>query len=166
MDSYRTGYIDGEASRDPEVEGLKQQLAEREKHHKEVSECHAIDLRERDAAVKSWAEAARSTKKELAERDASLLNAISEIHGLGKQIAELEAERDGWQINAEQWAIESAKDLKQQLAAKDALLRQAHGVIGHVLRCIPINGFAQIHYGSATAADLDEAIAAIDKELK
>ena len=30
MDDYRTGYIDGEANRDLEVEGLKQQLANRD----------------------------------------------------------------------------------------------------------------------------------------
>ena len=27
MDSYRTGYIDGESSRDAEIESLRQQLA-------------------------------------------------------------------------------------------------------------------------------------------
>ncbi len=78
------------------------------------------DIDHAHETIMAYAENILELKQRLDERCGALLNAISEIHRLGKQIAELEAECDGWQINAEQWTIESAKDLKQQLTAKDA----------------------------------------------
>jgi uncharacterized protein YigA (DUF484 family) len=38
-----------------------------------------------------------------------------------RRVAELDAQKDGWQINAEQWAIENAAHYKEQIA----LLREA-----------------------------------------
>jgi len=35
----------------------------------------------------------------------------------------------------------------------------AIGILEHIRRCIPYGGFAQIHDGSATVADIDAAIA-------
>jgi hypothetical protein len=43
-----------------------------------------------------------------------------EMQKLKTRIAELEAEREGWQINAEQWAHENAVHYKKQLAERDA----------------------------------------------
>lgn len=51
-----------------------------------------------------------------------------------------------------------AKGLEKQ---RDELLAVAE----HIQRCIPYGGFCQIHHGSATAADLDAAIASV-KESK
>jgi hypothetical protein len=42
------------------------------------------------------------------------------------------------------------------IAERDQLL----DVLQHIRRCIPLGGFAQIHDGSATLADMDAAIAA------
>ena len=69
------------------------------------------------------------------------------------RLAKFAAEADEVEINS----------LREQLAEREKQIVMLRSVVGHVLRCIPINGFAQIHYGSATAADLDEALAATEE---
>jgi uncharacterized protein YigA (DUF484 family) len=42
-----------------------------------------------------------------------------------RRVAELDAQKDGWQINAEQWALENAEQYKPQIT----LLREAMSIV-------------------------------------
>lgn len=56
----------------------------------------------------------------------------------------------GLTIIAECYGQDSIDNARLIVAAPDLL-----DVVQHILRCIPIDGFAQIHHGSSTWARLD-----------
>lgn len=51
------------------------------------------------------------------------------------------------------------EEMQQQLAAEQAYSARLRSLLEHIMHCIPYGGFAQIHYGSATHADIDYAVA-------
>lgn len=63
--------------------------------------------------------------------------------------------------------VPDAADLIERLAGELAEAKKQivmlRSVVAHILRCIPPNGFVQIHYESATAADLDAALYATEE---
>lgn len=69
LEDERAKYMAREVKYEETIESLRQQLAEKDaeiEHMRGVSECHAIDLRERDAAIKSHAAKSRELEKQLA----------------------------------------------------------------------------------------------------
>lgn len=68
------------------------------------------------------------------------------------------------ELTAENRELRMSRSLRQEqhdgeIAELTAQRDVAIGILEHIRRCIPYGGFAQIHDGSATVADIDAAIA-------
>lgn len=169
------------------IESLRQQLAEvtNEKREyqleaqgqiefldKKLAECQAQEAKLREALKRLDSVAHIScgsvTEALALPNDATALNELiaertktqkeyyeSVFQDGANRIAELTAEVEYWKTIRTENAVYFEKREAELTAQRDVAI----GILEHIRRCIPYGGFAQIHDGSATVADIDAAIA-------
>ena len=155
----------GEDMKDLEIESLRQKLAEWDEKAKNWMA--SPEARKRLAGYRSMGamcaelednrdQLRRQLSNALAanEQNLKVYHAAAEL--LRQQLAEAEAsERFAHSMLANR--IVECDQLRKQVTP----LRE---VLAHIHRCIPIGGFAQIHWDSATWVQIDEALAATEPE--
>jgi prefoldin subunit 5 len=165
---------------DVELESLRQQLAECHATNGKLRE--ALDAVQQVANrsegiagwhlngdIASWDSILPEVDEALAiSNDATALNELiaertktqkeyyeSVFQDGANRIAELTAEVEYWKTIRTENAVYFEKREAELTAQRDVAI----GILEHIRRCIPYGGFAQIHDGSATVADIDAAIA-------
>ena len=165
LDEDDWGYIEPFLNEcETELESLRQQLAEvtNEKREyqleaqgqiefldKKLAECQAELQSTRLQMITDFGQyqEAHEKVKELTDQVLAASNLLAVMH------------RDG---GHHQLAVGFDQAIQDAMAVYYGLTAQrdaAIGILEHIRRCIPYGGFAQIHDGSATVADIDAAIA-------